>query len=80
MPTVTHRLGIGLAAAVSSKLNEQRNKILTALSDDSDFYDDESDTSEKRRFPDLIAKAREEDDFYLESSEEDEAEQLDQME
>ena len=67
-PAVTKRLSVGLAASVINKLKEQRGKYLTELSDDSDFYDDESDTSEKRRIPDLAFEAKMED-YYDEEDE-----------
>lgn len=70
-PRVTGRLGGGLAAVVSKKLAESRSKYLHELSDDSDFYDDESDTSEKKRFPDLVSQAK--DDYYDEEFEDSNA-------
>lgn len=72
-PIVVKKLGVGLAAAVNHKLSESRKLYLQELSDDSNFYDDESDTSEKRRFPDLVSEAQMED--YYDEEEEPEEEQ-----
>ena len=62
-PSVTRKLGVGLAAAVHKKLSESREKFQAELSEDSAYYDDESDTSEKRnQFKDPNALA--EDSYY----------------
>lgn len=74
-PAVVKKLGVGLAAAVNLKLSESRKLYLQDLSDDSNFYDDESDTSEKRRFPDLVSESKMEDYYDEEEEPEDEEEE-----
>jgi hypothetical protein len=49
MPTITKRLGVGLAAAVKAKLAAQKQKQKEQLSDDGSFYDSEDDRSENKR-------------------------------
>ena len=64
-PSINKRLGVGLAAVVSRKLAESREKFTQALSDDDSYYDEEDDKSVKREFSNI----NKDDDSYYDEEE-----------